>query len=73
MLTLGIFLDDNKKKTQMKITSHEICLSPCKINDYKVCYVGDVSGLGCGNGWVFSQVDVCTYRMSELGLDELSH
>lgn len=57
----------------MKITSHEICLSPCKISDYKIYYVDDVSGLGCGNGWVFSQVDVCTYRMSELGLDELSH
>lgn len=48
----------------MKVTLYEICPSPYKISDYKFYDAGGIWGVGCGNGWVFSQVDKCMYRMS---------
>ena len=48
----------------MKVTLYEICLLLCKISDNKVYDADDISGIGCGNGWVFAQVDMCTHRMS---------
>ena len=35
----------------------------CKINDSKVYDAAAESGIGCGNGLVFSQVDICPHRM----------
>lgn len=64
MLTVEMLLRYNKKKIQMKVTLYEICLLPYKISDYKVYDAGGIWGVGWGNGWVFSQVDKCTHRMS---------